>query len=142
MIAGVRSLEKAEKLGLSDGAVQVTKMDVTSDPGTLSKAIGDADVVVCATSFVPGNPFKMSAAAHAVRLVLCVSPGNMSDPIDPSVQVDNEGTIHLVDAAKSAGVKKFVLVSSILTNGRGWGQVSCLFKPLMECFHAPVASIH
>jgi nucleoside-diphosphate-sugar epimerase len=38
--------------------------------------------------------------------------------------VDNVGTVNLVDAAKQAGVSKFVLVSSILTNGRGWGQVS------------------
>ena len=32
------------------------------------------------------------------------------------------GTIRLVDAAKKAGVKKIVMVSSILTNGRNWGQ--------------------
>ena len=32
------------------------------------------------------------------------------------------GTIALVDAAKKAGVKKVVMVSSILTNGRAWGQ--------------------
>jgi len=37
-------------------------------------------------------------------------------------QVDNEGTIRLIDAAKEAGVSKFVLISSILTNGRAIGQ--------------------
>ena len=37
-------------------------------------------------------------------------------------EVDNLGTIALVDAAKKAGVKKIVMVSSILTNGRNWGQ--------------------
>merc|ERR1740121_2657590 len=37
-------------------------------------------------------------------------------------KVDNLGTIALVDAAKKAGVSKVVLVSSILTNGRNWGQ--------------------
>ena len=36
--------------------------------------------------------------------------------------VDNVGTIKLIDAAKKAGVKKVVMVSSILTNGRNWGQ--------------------
>merc|ERR1711937_488230 len=51
--------------------------------------------------FVPGNPLKMDAQAHAV---------------------DNLGTVALVDAAKKAGVKKVVMVSSILTNGRAWGQ--------------------
>jgi NAD(P)H-binding len=54
-----------------------------------------------ATGFVPSNPLKMNAAAH---------------------EVDNLGTIALVDAAKKAGVKKVVMVSSILTNGRNWGQ--------------------
>ena len=33
-----------------------------------------------------------------------------------------QGTLHLVDAAKKAGVKKFVLMSSLLTNGREAGQ--------------------
>ena len=37
-------------------------------------------------------------------------------------EVDNIGTIKLVDAAKKSGIKKIVLVSSILTNGRNWGQ--------------------
>ena len=57
--------------------------------------------MVIATGFVPGNPFEMNSAAH---------------------QVDNLGTCKLVDAAKAAGVKKIVMVSSILTNGRNWGQ--------------------
>jgi hypothetical protein len=34
-----------------------------------------ADVVIVCTGFVPGNPFKMGAAAHAV---------------------DNEGVVHIV----------------------------------------------
>ena len=37
-------------------------------------------------------------------------------------EVDNLGTCRLIDAAKIAGVKKVVMVSSILTNGRAWGQ--------------------
>jgi hypothetical protein len=36
--------------------------------------------------------------------------------------VDNIGTCKLIDSAKKAGVKKVVMVSSILTNGRAWGQ--------------------
>ena len=66
-VAGVRSFEKAEKLGLKDGGVSLVKLDVTSSASDIAAAIGDADVVVCATGFVPGNPFKMGAAAKAVR---------------------------------------------------------------------------
>lgn len=33
-----------------------------------------------------------------------------------------QGTIHLVDAAKSRGVKDFVLLSSLLTNAPAMGQ--------------------
>jgi len=36
--------------------------------------------------------------------------------------VDNVGTCALIDAAKAAGVKKFVLVSSILSDAGSWGQ--------------------
>ena len=46
----------------------------------------------------------------------------ISVPIAAAHAVDNVGTIALVDAAKAAGVKKVVMVSSILTNGRAWGQ--------------------
>ena len=37
-------------------------------------------------------------------------------------EVDNLGTCRLINAAKIVGVKKVVMVSSILTNGRAWGQ--------------------
>lgn len=38
-------------------------------------------------------------------------------------QVDNLGTVNLVDACKKNGVSRFVLVSSLLTNGAAVGQV-------------------
>lgn len=102
ILAGVRNLDKARDLGIDADGVQLVKIDVTSPVDTMAAAIGSVDAVVCATGFVPGlNVFKMGEQAHAV---------------------DNVGTVHLVDAAKQAGVSKFVLVSSILTNGRGWGQ--------------------
>ncbi len=41
-------------------------MDVTDTTDNLALAMDGADVVVVATGFVPGNPFKMSAAAHEV----------------------------------------------------------------------------
>ncbi|KAK3238106.1 hypothetical protein CYMTET_51856 [Cymbomonas tetramitiformis] len=98
VIAGVRNIQKAEKLALNTVTRQI---DVTSAPEVTAKALEGADAVVCATGFVPGNPFQMGKAAHAV---------------------DNVGTKNLIEAAKLAGVKKFVLISSILTNGRAIGQ--------------------
>lgn len=38
-------------------------------------------------------------------------------------QVDNFGTVNLVDACNKCSVKRFVLVSSILVNGAAMGQI-------------------
>jgi len=102
VIAGCRSLEKAKKLKLDQNGVELKGgVDVTDTTENLALAMDGADVVVIATGFVPGNPFKMNAAAH---------------------EVDNEGVVNCVAAAKKAGtVKKIVLISSILTNGREAG---------------------
>lgn len=119
VVGGVRSVEKAtaalqqdstvirgamvQKVASVDtSAVELKHLDVVKDSvDELAGAMEGADALVIATGFIPGNPLKMSSAAHAV---------------------DNLGTIALVDAAKKAGVKKVVMVSSILTNGRNWGQ--------------------
>jgi len=83
-------------------AVSLAQLDVVKNSvPQLTTTLTGADALVIATGFVPGNPFQMGKEAHLV---------------------DNVGTIALVDAAKAAGVKKVVLVSSILTNGRAWGQ--------------------
>merc|ERR1719188_1704881 len=58
----------------------------------MAAALKGTKFLICATGFVPGNPFDMNRLAKAV------------------------------DAAKKAGVERFVLVSSILTNGRAIGQ--------------------
>lgn len=118
-VGGVRNVDKATKaLGESSvvlrgamvqavgsvdtSAVALKQLDVEKDSvGAMAATLQGAGALVIATGFVPGNPFQMNSAAHAV---------------------DNVGTIALVDAAKAAGVKKVVLVSSILTNGRAWGQ--------------------
>jgi len=100
VVAGVRSVEKAQKLGLGDSADAILgNVDVTN-PAGLAEAFAGYDIVVVATGFVPGNPFKMNAAAH---------------------EVDNVGVCNVADAAKAAGVKRVVLISSILTNGRAMG---------------------
>ena len=119
VVGGVRNVDKATKsLGESStvvrgamvqqvasvdtSSVNLAKLDVVTDSvDSISQTLQGADALVIATGFVPGNPLKMNAAAH---------------------EVDNLGTCKLVDAAKKAGVKKVVMVSSILTNGRNWGQ--------------------
>ena len=106
VVAAVRSAEKARKLGVDRGGVELLPdFDVTADAATLAERLGGCgaaapDVLIIATGFVPGNPFKMAAAARAV---------------------DNEGVVHLVDAAKRAGVRRVVLISSILVDGRAMG---------------------
>lgn len=119
VVAGVRNVAKASEALAQDStvirgamvqkvasvdtsAVELKHLDVVKDSvDELAATMKGADSLVIATGFVPGNPLKMNAAAHAV---------------------DNLGTIALVDAAKKAGIKKIVMVSSILTNGRNWGQ--------------------
>ncbi|KAH8086143.1 divinyl chlorophyllide a 8-vinyl-reductase [Aureococcus anophagefferens] len=115
--AGVRNVDKAKKtLGEASTAVrgamvqQVSAVDATGVDFKKLDVVGD-DVATMAAALKglgaghrhrrARNPLKMDSAAHAV---------------------DNLGTVALVDAAKAAGVKKVVLVSSILTNGRAWGQ--------------------
>lgn len=116
---GVRSVEKAAKslseastvirgamvqsvASIDTSRVNLKHLDVVADStDDLAETLAGADSLVIATGFVPGNPLKMNQAAH---------------------EVDNLGTCRLVDAAKKAGVKKIVMVSSILTNGRNWGQ--------------------
>ena len=118
-IGGVRNVDSAAKklseskieirgamvekgAAIDTAGVSLTRLDVEKDSvAAMTETLKGTDALVIATGFVPGNPFKMDAAAHAV---------------------DNVGTIALVDAAKAAGVKKVVLVSSILTDGGAWGK--------------------
>mmetsp|Transcript_27269 Transcript_27269/g.87579 ORF Transcript_27269/g.87579 Transcript_27269/m.87579 type:complete len:302 (-) Transcript_27269:19-924(-) len=89
--------------------LDVEKASVDDMAGTLK----GADGLVIAVGFVPGNPFKMNDAAHAV---------------------DNVGTVKLIDAAKVAGVKKVVLVSSILTDAGAWGQLDSAGYKITNAF--------
>jgi uncharacterized protein YbjT (DUF2867 family) len=120
VVAGVRSVESAGK-ALSESStvirgamvqkvasvanaagLDLRRLDVVKDSvDDLAAILQGADNLVIAVGFVPGNPLKMNQAAH---------------------EVDNVGTCKLIDAAKKANVKKVVMVSSILTNGRAWGQ--------------------
>lgn len=97
VIAGVRNPVKGKDIPCS----AVRQMDVTGPVADLTSALKGVGTVVCTLGFVPSSPFKMNEAAHAV---------------------DNVGTCNLIDASVAAGVKDFIMVSSILTNGRAWGQ--------------------
>lgn len=119
VVAGVRNVDKAQtalaesstvlrgamiqQVGSVDTSkVNLQHLDIVLDSSeTLEETLKGADSLIIAVGFVPGNPLKMNDEAH---------------------KVDNVGTIKLIDAAKAAGVKKVVMVSSILTNGRAWGQ--------------------
>jgi len=119
VVGGVRNVDKAaaalaesstvirgamvQKVASVDAsAVDLRHLDVVQDStDQMAETLKGADALVIAVGFVPSSPFKMAAAAH---------------------EVDNVGTIKLIDAAKQAGLKKVVMVSSILTNGRAWGQ--------------------
>ncbi|EFJ21681.1 hypothetical protein SELMODRAFT_106162 [Selaginella moellendorffii] len=72
--------------------------DVTQGTNPLTTSIGDADAVICATGF---------------RYSL--------DVLAPW-KVDYRGTLNLVEACRKNGIKRFVLISSILVNGAAWGQ--------------------
>lgn len=82
----VRNMEKAR--GILPDAAELVVGDVLK-PETLSIALGDSTVVLCATGAAPGF-----------------------DPTAP-YKVDYEGTKNLVDAAKAKGIEHFVLVSSV-----------------------------
>lgn len=99
VVAGVRNEAKARELGLLCAAIK--HLDVTEPVESIAASLAGAQSVVCALGFVPSSPFKMSEASHAI---------------------DNVGTCRLIDAAKMAKVQQFVMVSSILTAGRKWGQ--------------------
>ncbi len=91
----VRDLEKARLI--LPASVELVQGDVSS-ADALAIALGDCDAIICATGAKPSF-----------------------DPTGP-YQVDCLGTKNLVNAAKSRGVEKFVIVSSLC--------VSKLFHPL------------
>ena len=89
---------------IDTSSVQLASLDVEkSSVADMAATLKGTDALLIAVGFVPGNPFKMDDSAKAV---------------------DNVGTVALIDAAKAAGVRKVVLVSSILTDAGAWGQLN------------------
>ena len=85
----VRDADKAKEILPAEAELVVG--DVLK-PDTLSSAIGDSTVLLCATGAKPSF-----------------------DPTGP-YQVDYEGTKNLVNAAKAKGIEHFVLVTSLCTS--------------------------
>jgi uncharacterized protein YbjT (DUF2867 family) len=85
----VRDAEKAIAILPSD--VELVVGNVLT-PESLTTALGDSTVLLCATGAKPGF-----------------------DPTEP-YKVDFEGTKNLVDAAKAKGIEHFVFVSSLCTS--------------------------
>ena len=100
VLAGSRDVKKAQGLGLSlDKGVQLVEADVLK-PEQLEKALseyGRVDAVVCATGYTGFNPSGFG-------------------------EIDETGTLNLIQAAKKAQVGRFVLLTSLLTNAPNVGQ--------------------
>lgn len=103
--AGVRSIEKGEEvLGKSNGKFSFLELDVEKDsPQLLAEKIAGFSAVICATGFAPTK----------------LTPALLLGP----TKVDYQGTVRLTDAVVKANVPKFVLVTSLLTNGAAAGQI-------------------
>jgi nucleoside-diphosphate-sugar epimerase len=110
----IRGAMVQQGAAIDASAVELRGLDVEkAGVAELAAQLKGVDALVIAVGFVPGNPFKMNAAAHAV---------------------DNVGTVNLVDAAKAAGVSKVVLVSSILTDAGKWGQLDSAGYKITNAF--------
>ncbi|XP_039143327.1 uncharacterized protein At2g34460, chloroplastic [Dioscorea cayenensis subsp. rotundata] len=97
--AGALDLEKA-RISLPLGSsLDIVKADVTEGSEKLVEAIGDAEAVICTTGF------------------------RYSWDVFAPWKVDNFGTVNLVEACRKIGVKRFILISSILVNGAAMGQI-------------------
>lgn len=97
--AGALDVNKAKSTLPNDPSIDIVKADVTAGAEKLVEAIGDAEAVVCATGF------------------------RYSWDIFAPWKVDNFGTVNLVEACRQIGVRRFILVSSILVNGAAMGQI-------------------
>ncbi|KAI8476043.1 MAG: hypothetical protein J3K34DRAFT_477309 [Monoraphidium minutum] len=98
--AGVRDLKKAQALGfaLDPEGIELVQLDVVKQgPGELAPALEGCQALICCTGYTGLNPSGFG-------------------------DVDETGTIHLVDACKRAGVGRMVLLSSLLTNAPAVGQ--------------------
>lgn len=98
--AASRDPKKMRSLGLEASGAELVQMDVL-DVDSIANAMAGVTAVVCCTGFTPSLNFKK----------------------DNPAKVDHVGTDNLVAAAvENKNVKKFVLVTSLLTNAKAAGQ--------------------
>ena len=99
--AGSRDPKKASALGLAASGADLVQLDVLNK-ASIEAAMQGCTAVICATGFTPSFNFKK----------------------DNPAKVDHEGTDNLVAVATAPGssVKRFVLVTSLLTNAKAAGQ--------------------
>ncbi|MBI5288944.1 MAG: NAD(P)H-binding protein [Chloroflexi bacterium] len=83
-----------EKIRLRLGPLVEPRSGDVREPGTLAGAMRDIDVVVNAVQF-PGSPVENRGKGNTFE------------------EVDLKGTRHQVDAAKQAGVRRFVYISGV-----------------------------
>ena len=148
-------------------AVELRGIDVeTLGVGEMTASLKGADGLVIAVGFVPGNPFKMTAAANAVDnvgTVKLIDAAKVSpDPPNPNrkpkpkpkpqpkplalalavVLTPSRTLTRTPTRAKAAGVKKVVLVSSILTDAGAWGQLDSAGYKVTNAFGQVLEAKH
>ena len=84
----------AEKIGRRFGTDVEARVGDVRDPATLTAAIHGVDIVINAVQF-PGSPIENRHKGFTFE------------------EVDLKGTRHQVDAAKAAGVRRFVYISGV-----------------------------
>ena len=103
VVCAVRSLSKGRSVfGPDTGTLSVLPCDIRTDScAKIASIVKGADACVCAF-------------------------GNSNPSLNGAFQVDYKGTVKTINACIDAGVEKYVMVSSLLTNGLQSGQ---LFNP-------------
>lgn len=96
VLAATRDNKKAKKLFGNDSNIQLVNYDLF-DSESIAKAMRGADAVVSALGYSGFN-------------------------LGEYKKVDLTGNGNLIEAAQKAGILKFVLLTSLLTNGRAVGQ--------------------
>lgn len=102
VVCVARDLAKGRQLfGRDTQKLSILPADVTRDSSQrLARLVEGADAVICATGFSPTFP---------------------PDPLG-AFKVDSRGTRRLIDACIQANIPRFVLMTSLLTNGFEAGQ--------------------
>jgi uncharacterized protein YbjT (DUF2867 family) len=77
-------------------------------PANVTLFVGDVRQPETLTPAFEGAQFVVSAVGARF-----VGPGELDDPMNTTEMVDYEGVKHLAEAARTAGVKHFVLISAM-----------------------------